>query len=321
MYAGDAPAASRAQSKFTLTTLVSFNGTNGAEPHARLAWGADGNLYGTTLGGGQFNFGTVFRLTLGSNLTTLASFDGTNGAYPRAGLTQGTNGDFAFYGTASSGGASNLGTVFRITTNGALTPLVSFAGTNGANPHGDLVLRGDGSFYGTTYFGGTNDWPKGYGTVFRVTTNGALTTVVSFDNTNGAEPFAGLTEGADGSLYGTTEFGGPVGFGTVFKLTASGAIPLATFNGTNGALPYAGLAHRGDGSFYGTTYSGGASNLGTLFQVTSTGVLTNLVFFCGTNGAGPLSGLARGGDGNFYGTTAQEPGRAAMQVIWAPCFR
>jgi uncharacterized repeat protein (TIGR03803 family) len=299
-------APSHAESGFTLTTLVSFSGTNGADPHARLAWGMDGSLYGTTLSGGNFNLGTVFRVTPAGDLATLASFDGTNGAYPRAGLAQNTNGEFAFYGTASSGGSSNLGTVFRFTTNGVLSPLVSFAGTNGANPHADLVLSGDGSFYGTTYFGGTNDWPKAYGTVFRVTTNGALTAVASFNNTNGAEPFAWLTEGTDGSLYGTTEFGGPVGFGTVFKLTPGGTpILLASFNSTNGALPYAGLAQRGDGIFYGTTYSGGLSNLGTLFQVSSNGLLTNLVSFCGTNGAGPLAGLTRGGDGNFYGTTAQ----------------
>jgi uncharacterized repeat protein (TIGR03803 family) len=308
------PAASRAQSGFTLTPLTSFNGANGANPNARLAWGADGNLYGTTLSGGQFNLGTVFRMTPAGDLATLASFDGTHGANPRAGLMQNTNGDFAFYGTTAAGGITNstfpngMGTVFRITTNGGFTPLVSFAGTNGATPQSDLVLRGDGSFYGTTYYGGTNDWPKAYGTVFRVTTSGGLTTVVSFNNTNGAEPFAGLTEGADGSLYGTTEFGGPVGFGTVFKLTVDEAIPLATFNSINGALPYAGLAQWSDGIFYGTTFSGGASNLGTVFQVTASGVLTNLVSFRGTNGAGPLAGLTRGGDGNFYGTTAQGTG-------------
>src|SRR5258705_12363914 len=127
-------------------------------------------------------------------------------------------GELAFYGVTSSGGASNLGTVYRITASGQMISLVSFVGTNGANPQADLVLSGDGNFYGTTYYGGANDWPKAYGTVFRITTNRTLVTLVSFNNFNGAGPSSGLTEGPGGRFYGTSAVRGSVRLGPGFKL-------------------------------------------------------------------------------------------------------
>ena len=145
-----------------LTTLVSFARTNGANPHAALVQGSDGNLYGTTYSGGASNYGTVFRVGTNGALTTLVSFANTNGANPHAGLVQGTDG--YFYGTTLSGGASNYGTVFRIGTNGAFATLVSFTSINGARPYAPLVQGSDGYFYGTTYSGGAG----GGGTVFRM---------------------------------------------------------------------------------------------------------------------------------------------------------
>lgn len=289
-----------------LTTLVSFTGTNGTSPRAELVQGADGNFYGSTVRGGYFNLGTVFQMSPDGALVSLASFNGTNGAFPRTGLVPGTNADFPLYGTATSGGASNLGTVFQITTNGALTAIVSFKGTNGANPQAGLIPGNDGKFYGTTYWGATNDWPNGYGVVFQVTTNGALTTLVSFGNTNGAEPYAALRQADDGNFYGTTQLGGAAGHGTVFKISTSGSLTtLASFSSPNGAFPMGRLMQGLDGNLYGTTVSGGTSGLGTVFQITTNGVLTTLVSFTGTNGSEPIAGLLQGSDGNFYGTTAQ----------------
>ena len=229
----------------TLQTLCSFNGTNGASPEAALTLGNDGNFYGTTSQGGSTNsiypngLGTVFKVTTRGVLTTLVSFNFTNGAFPLAALTLGNDGNF--YGTTQCGGITNpsfpsgMGTVFKVTANGTLTTLVSFNFNNGANPYAALTLGADGNFFGTTPNGGSS---YNEGAVFKVTTNGTLTTLVSFKGTNGAEPFAALTLGTDGIFYGTTSSSYPSGMGTVFKVTTNGTLTtLVSFNFTNGAGP------------------------------------------------------------------------------------
>jgi uncharacterized repeat protein (TIGR03803 family) len=199
-----------------LTFLASFDdSTNGGTPTAGLTLAQDGNFYSTSSSGGtNGDRGTVFRVTPNGQLTSLVSFGNTNGGNPVAGLTLGSDGNF--YGTTEGGGTNGgYGTVFRVTTNGQLTSLVSFDYTNGAYPEAGLTLRKDGYFYGTTRSGGTNG---GYGTVFRLTTDGQLTSLVSFGIPNGVSPVAGLTLGSDGNFYGTTEGGGSSNLGTVFKL-------------------------------------------------------------------------------------------------------
>ena len=287
-----------------LTTLVSLNGTNGAAPSAWLVPGSNGDFYSTTSSGGSNSYGTVFKITTDGTLITLVSFNYTNGSDPVAGLTMGNDG--SFYGTTSSGGSTNNGTVFNVTSNGMLTPLASFAGANGANPVGGLVLGNDGTFYGTTEYGGPTNSGAGYGTIFQVTTNGALNSLVSFAGTNGAYPTAGLTAGADGNYYGTTYAGGGSGGnGTILRVTTNGILTsLLSFNNSNGAQPNAGLIPGSDGNFYGTTLAGGSANYGTVFRVTTNGTLTTLVFFSSTNGANPEAALTVGNDGRFYGTTS-----------------
>ena len=121
----------------------------------------------------------------------LVSFGGTNGSDAQAGVVQAPDGNF--YGTTYNGGDYGDGTVYQMTANGVLTVLLSFNGTNGSHPAAGLVLGADGQLYGTTCDGGTNDVDNGGdGTVFKITTNGVLTTLVSFDGTNGANPVAGL---------------------------------------------------------------------------------------------------------------------------------
>jgi uncharacterized repeat protein (TIGR03803 family) len=264
----------------TIQTLCSFNGADGAYPGAGLTQGNDGNFYGTTAGGGGITnsaypngMGTVFRVTTNGALTTLAVFDFTNGAWPEAALTLGTDGNF--YGTTQDGGATGYGNVFKVTTSGMLTTLVSFNYTNGAQPNAGLTLGNDGSFYGTTAGGGiTSVGYNGWGTVFQVTTNGTLTTLAFFDFTNGAWPEAALRLGTDGNFYGTTGDGGitnstyPDGMGTVFRVTTNGVLTtVASFDFTNGACPYDALTLGNDDNFYGTTHDGGSSNCGTVFRL------------------------------------------------------
>lgn len=332
----------------TVATLTSFDGADGTAPAASLVRGADGNLYGTTSSGGaNGNFGTVFKVTPGGKLTTLYSFcsqsNCTDGSAPQAGLVQSKNG--TFYGTTYYGGTncvsgttnSGCGTVFEITPLGKLTTLYSFCAQNstgtcndGSSPSAALIHGADGNFYGTTLYGGgnvadNNCFCGGYGTVFKISPAGKLTTLYTFCNlTNsngscldGALPWGGLVQAANGTLYGTTYDGG-TGFnnkgGTVFDLTPSGKLTtLYSFChvGTtclDGGYPYAGLIHATNGRFYGVTRYGGDNQWGTVFAVTATGKLVTLHQFGAngsTEGVTPYSALIQAADGNLYGTTPE----------------
>jgi uncharacterized repeat protein (TIGR03803 family) len=284
----------------TLTTLYSFIFDDGASgPAAALIQGKDGNLYGTTSELNGYLSGEVFKITTSGVLTPLHTFSepwpGSDGCDSNA-LIQGQDGDL--YGTTQSGGTLTsadpygFGTVFKITTSGALTTLYSFSAlssiytnADGAYPGGVLMQDKDGALYGTTYGGGTN----GNGTVFKITTSGALTTLYSFNaftsgyaNLDGANPNAGLIQGKDGALYGTTENGGAYGGGTVFKITTSGVLTTLhsfsapggypNYTNADGANPVANLIQAKDGNLYGTTQNSGgratASGGGTVFKLT-----------------------------------------------------
>ena len=175
-----------------------------------------------------------------------------------------------------------------------------------ANPQGGVVQGPDGNFYGTTYRGGA----FGFGAVFRVTTNGAMTDLVDFNTANGAYPFAGLLSDSNGNFYGTTQHGGVGGYGTLFRVTTNGIFTkLVDFFPAFGANPEGTLIWGNDGNIYGTTANGGTNsdgalkNDGTIFQVTTNGVLNSFFSFNGANGATPQAGLFLARDGNFYGTT------------------
>jgi len=153
----------------TFTTLVNFDGTDGANPeYVSLVQGTDGNLYGTTSADGTNTYGTVFKVTPAGMVTTLHNFDGRDGAVPEAGLVVATDGNF--YGTTSNGGRHHNGTIFRITPEGTLTTLHSFDATDGADPLGPLAQGADGNLYGTTSKDGSN----GRGTIFAITPQGTL---------------------------------------------------------------------------------------------------------------------------------------------------
>ena len=309
----------------TFTTLVDFDDANGSLPEASLIQGADGNFYGTTYRGGTHTFGTVFEITPGGALTTLYNFcpqsSCPDGANPAGQLVQGMDGNF--YGTTTQGGAntntlcpSGCGTVFKLTPAGTLTTLYSFCSqtdcSDGSVPYAGLVQGTDGNFYGTTYYGGAKLL---YGSVFKITPGGTLTTLHSFCSViqngqcvDGYNPRAGLTLGTDGDLYGTAFYGGVYGLGAIFKITLGGTLStLYSFCSQSGGCPdgsnpQAVLTQGTDGNFYSTTYVGGA-NEGTVFKITPTGALTTLYSFAGTDGSTPVAGVTEGIDGNFYGTT------------------
>jgi uncharacterized repeat protein (TIGR03803 family) len=283
--------------------------------------------------GGFVGCGTVFKVTPGGSLNTLYNFCSqqycSDGSNPSAALVQGTDGNF--YGTANG---QFGGTVFKITPDGTLTTLYLFCSlqhcADGEYPR-SLVQGTDGNFYGTTYAGGTSSnctsySSNGCGTVFKITPQGTLTTLHSFDNAGGCYPQAGLVQGTDGNFYGTTSGGGPSGYcgspvpagGTVFKITPAGILTtLYNFcsrtNCTDGDLPYGALVQATDGNFYGTTNGGGSHGncggvaCGTVFEITAAGTLTTLYNFCSqancADGKLPYGKLMQAVDGNFYGTT------------------
>jgi uncharacterized repeat protein (TIGR03803 family) len=205
----------------------------------------------------------VFKITLSGTFTTLHSFDSTDGDAPR-GPVQATDGNF--YGTTNQGGAHGGGTVFKITPSGKLTTLYNFCSrsgcTDGEAPLAGVVQGTDGNFYGTATAGGAN----GYGTVFKITPSGKLTTLGSFGPFG--YPESTPVQATDGNFYGTTSSGGTEGYGTIFKITPSGKLTtLHTFDGTDGAEIAAGLVQDTNGKFYGTAPYGGANNDGTVFSL------------------------------------------------------
>lgn len=241
--------------------------------------------------------------------------NGSDARRPFAGLIQAADGNF--YGTTSQGGVPNnggfsFGAVFKITPSGTESVLYSFAGypSDGVAPVGGLIQATDGNLYGTTLYGGANNT----GTIFKITPGGTETVLHSFGvspGPDGASPYAGLIQAADGNLYGTTEAGGLGGSGTVFKITLAGVeTVLYSFEGGyDGSFPVAGLIQATDGNFYGTTQGGGAPNFqgnscGTVFKITPSGTESVLYSFAGfLDGSGPVSGLIQATDGSLYGTT------------------
>jgi uncharacterized repeat protein (TIGR03803 family) len=256
-------------------------------------------------------FCAATTISSSAQFNTLANFNEDNGADPQyMSPVQGVDGNF--YGTTGHGGnlgcTSGCGTIFKITSDGTLTTLHSFSGPDGSEPYPSMLLGTDGNFYGTTYTGGSSS----YGTIFSISPSGDLSTLYEFCSqpgcADGSYPLGALIQGEDGSLYGTTAFGGTAGDGTVFKRTMSGAFTtLHTFENTDGSVPSAGLVQATNGNFYGTTSYGGPNNGdGTVFKITPEGTLTTLHTFNGTDGGGrPYGGaLVQATDGNFYGTTS-----------------
>ena len=223
-----------------VTVLYSFSGqSDGNFPQAPLIQGSDGNFYGTTSGGGAHGYGTVFKIDGSGDFTLLHSFSKTDDASPVAALLQGADGNL--YGTAACVfcGAFSTGEIFKLDRLGNnFTILHKFSGLDGSLPVAPLIQGSDGNFYGTTWAGGDlscgswyfnvgSNYPylrlEGCGTVFRMDSAGNVTVLHDFEEPqsgDGDSPYAGLTFGKDGHVYGTTYYGGTsTYFGTIFRLS------------------------------------------------------------------------------------------------------
>ena len=273
----------------------------GGGPLASVIQASDGLLYGTTgFGGGIDRAGGVFKLAAdGTGYTELMSFSQTDGANPRAALIEASDG--LLYGTTPVGGFG-YGTVFRLNRAGTdFAVLRSFHPVDGAYPQAALVQGADGALYGTARAGGAEN----YGSIFRLNLDGsAFNLLKSFSYTDGASPAAGLIVGADGFLYGSTEYGGGLQNGTLFKLNPSGTSfsTLKNFDFSGGGGTPNGLLQGTDGTLYGTLQSGNAA--GNVFKMNPDGSgYAVMKMFSGFDGAFPYASLIRGTDGFLYGTT------------------
>jgi uncharacterized repeat protein (TIGR03803 family) len=315
----------------TFTTLVDFNLSNGGGPFPPLTQGLDGNFYGTTSYGGTCSYpegcGTVFKVSPDGTFTSLYNFctqpncpDGNN---VESGLLLGVDGNF--YGTTVEGGANNSGVLYRITPGGSFTVLYNFCSqancTDGGYPTTTPIQGADGNFYGATQGGGNGGNDPGYGTLFKMTPGGQLTTIYRFCAQSGCAdgeyPIASLFQGGDGAFYGTA-LGGLYDAGTIYKISDSGVFSSlysfcqeGSYYCPDGAGPGDGtLALGKGGALYGTTIDGGASGNGTAYRITTSGSLTTLASFCQKiedcpSGANPLWGLVEASDGNLYGTSTE----------------
>jgi uncharacterized protein (TIGR03437 family) len=282
------------------TTLYNFCSQplcpDGDDPIAPLMQASDGNFYGTTWAGGTINAGSVFKITPGGTLTTLYSFCTVvmgglcaDGAGPLTGLMQASDGNL--YGSTSTGGNQNAGTIFRITLGGAFTMMHNFSFAKGNLPPtanfmdpgppaaSQFVQGADGNLYGTTVYGGANQ----DGQIFKMALDGTFTTVFSFawGQPGGMASPNGLILASDGNFYGTASFGGTslfsidLGNGAIFRMTPSGTVTiLHIFGITDGSVPTAALVQGTDGNLYGTTAGNfidvvvpGEATLGTAFKL------------------------------------------------------
>ncbi|HEX4077303.1 MAG TPA: choice-of-anchor tandem repeat GloVer-containing protein [Rhizomicrobium sp.] len=303
----------------TETTLYSFSGgADGAQPLAALVRDKEGNLYGTTTMGGSANAGVVFKLDAGDTETILHNFiGGTDGTTPTGGLLEDKAGNF--YGTASQGGTSNAGVMFKISAKGRYSILHTFTGAanDGKYPtYTSLLMDKKGTLYGVTEEGGAADG----GILYKFSKTGKLTILHSF--------MGGTTDGCDvlgtpfidgaGNFYGTTSSCGTSSLGTVWTVSANGTeTVLHSFAGgtSDGEYPLAGVIVDASGNIYGNTETGGASNFGTVYAISPNGSFTLVHSFDGTDGKYPYGSFVRSAKGTLFGTT-QNGGTIGYGTVW-----
>jgi uncharacterized repeat protein (TIGR03803 family) len=286
--------------------LHSFQLADGVDPFNSVTKDSQGNLIGTALTAGPNGAGTVYKLTPKGAFSVLYGFSasGTDAQYPVSDprLVKDSSGNF--YGTASGGGQSNNGAIFKVAPDGTETVLYSFTGGNdGGSPNGGVLLDGKLDIYGTTTSGGI----YGGGTFYELTANGTFKVIYAFGaGSDGQDPQAGLYKDPKGNYWGTTAVGGASGNGTVFKITSKGveSVVYSFTAGNDGYIPESTLIADKQGNLYGTTHYGGVYGGGTVFKITPSGAETTLYSFTGgSDGYTPVGGVVMDTSGNLYGQT------------------
>src|SRR5436190_22031979 len=310
----------------TTDVIYSFEEDEGEYADTDLETDSAGNIYGTTVLGGDFGSGTVFQLSHTGNSwvhTVLYSFTGgADGGEPYKGVT--LDGEGNLYGTAVTGGSGicegGCGVVYKLTNSGGTwtqTVIHAFTGgDDGSGPGARVTVDGTGNVYGMTPTGGT----YGLGTVYKLQPNGGtwdFQVIHTFTGgADGSSGSAGRMLLSHGSLYGAATTGGLYGAGVVFELTPTpvGEWDLRTlysFHGQpDGSFPYGALLHADSGKFYGTTYYGGQNGIGAVYELTPrpTGEWGERIIYSfqnGSDGNSPISNLVSDTAGNLYGTTSE----------------
>ncbi len=290
---------------------------DGANPSIGVMQGSDGRLYGTTVNGGASRDGTVFSLLPdGSDYRILVNFaGGTDGRLPYGNVCESHHG--VLYGTTYAGGNGDRGTIYRVNKDGTGYQRLVSVGTltsSPAFPDCTLIQGSDGLFYGMNSLRGQGNG----GSIFRFSTNlitgyGSIK-VLGINPSDGARPNAGLVQGPDGTLYGTTQYGGAAGNGAVFRIQPDGSgystLFSCQFSGGDGYLAQAPMTTGSDGMLYGTCSYGGAYGIGTVFRIGTNGSHYTVIhnFVAGTDGAAPYGRIIEASDGRLYGTTVYTGG-------------
>jgi uncharacterized repeat protein (TIGR03803 family) len=274
----------------TFTVIHSFTGgADGNTPLAGLTLDRAGNLYGTTIVGGQFGNGVVFRVAKKNGQWTflpIYSFRGgtSDGRYPSAAVTIGPDG--SIYGTTALGGLRDAGIIFKLQPPPGIcksllcpwreTVLHSFNPScppcDGTDPYSRLVFDQAGNLYGTTFEGGT----QGGGTVFELTPAGTETVLYNFGPfPDGEFPLSGVVFDSSGNLYGTTSEGGASDNGAVYRLAPSGGgwieTILHSLSQEEGSVVQAGLVRDASGNLFGAASQTGAYGYGSIFDLVPAG--------------------------------------------------
>ena len=274
----------------------------------------DGNFYGVTWWAGQNNAnagGTVWRVTPTGQASVVRTFKpGLNGLFlkgeqPVIGFAQGA--DRNLYGITESGGTTNQGVMYRLTTAKIFKVLHNFCTQSCTDIPGPIILGQDGNFYGVQCEGGA---------IFQMTPAGQITILHTFSDLQLV--YGNLVGASDGNFYGAVEYGGQT---NIFLMTPTGSVTLIYQLQSGEGAAVVSLLQASDGNLWGLTTDGGPqpARPGAVFAVTLQGVsVTSAAFNCATTGCSP-SGMIQGTDGALYGiggVGGNAPGANAMGTLF-----